>query len=109
MQLLDALDDLRKQGVDVLEAGLMTKPSFSNGKHLGLSFIQQLLRIAAQGIECAAGNFIARGDQLAKNRAFPHDLGITPDIGCRRGIGGQFPKIRQAAGFTSLCSNNLRI
>ena len=102
MQFLDAFDDLREQRIDVHKTGLMAEAALGNGKDLGFGLVEQLLRIAAERVERAAGDLVAGGDQLAQYGTFADDFGVAPDVRRRRRIGRQFAEVGQAAGFAAL-------
>ena len=98
VQFLDALHHLGQQRIDVLEAGLVTHAGFGNGKDLGLGFVEQGFRFAAQRIQGARSDLVAGCHQLAKDGPFAHDLAVAANIGCRRRVLRQLPKIGQTTG-----------
>ena len=102
MQLLDAFDNLRQQGVDVNEAFRVPGPRFGNRKNLPLRLVEQGFRITSERIQRVGSDFIRGGDQLPQYRPFANNFGVALDIGRRWRVRSQFAEVGQPAGTLAL-------
>jgi len=100
--LLNPVKQVHHQRVHGLETLPGACPLFPNVEDFLLSLIQNGGHRPALGIEGIGGNLITGTHQLAQNRAFTNNFGITPDIARAGHILGQRVEICQPADFLGL-------
>ncbi len=98
----DALDHLRQQRTDFLEALLAARAVFGDLEDGRLGMVQDLTHTATQRVVGRVGDASARRRQSAQDCTLAHDFGVAPDVGGGRHVVDQRAQIRHATNVVEL-------
>ena len=97
IKLVDAIDDARQHALDGNETDLAARSALRDLEHRAFRVVDDFARFAPLGLECAADDQIAGGDELPQHRALADDVGIGADVGRRRRVARERAQIGQPA------------